>query len=540
MKSKKLFIDCRLMEGSGITTYINNLVGVLNKKNQEIEINYLLKDLNSNSFPEIPLNYKHLYDASIYSISEQLSYKKIINENDVLHVPHYNAPLLFPGKLIVTVHDICHYALKEFFPGIQKRIYASIFMKLILNKAEKIITVSEFTKKEIIKHFQVNSRKINVIYNGIDSHYYPRDKNKVNQIINQYELEKNYLLYVGNIKAHKNISNLIFSYCIAKKKENKLPQLVICGEQDEDYDVVSSVLMQDPNLELQINENVKFLGYVKYEDLPYLYTGASIFIFPSLYEGFGFPPLEAMSCGTPVIASKDSSMPEILGESAYYVNPCNSGEIANAIEHLWINLPLKEDLRVKGFNQVKRYDWNVSGSKHLELYESISNPRKNILFVDQYGDYYGGGQVILMDIIDKINSKKEWNINVALPEHGSFSRLLMEKGHNLEICKVAAHDTTKNPYIDALIYLFSSIRSSIDLYKIIKSNYIDILYCNGGRIFLMSWIIGRLIKIKIVWHLHLMYSGRQKISVQLFGLSKSISKIFAVSHTARKILISIR
>ena len=161
-----LYLDCRMLEGSGISTYLSNLIQQFRSNHSKIQLNYLVKRYSNliSQAPDYPG--QHLFQSNIYSINEQFYFPKIYDKNDLLHVPHYNAPLRFPGKLIVTVHDLCHLVMKEFFKGPAKRFYSSIFMRQVLKKSSVIITPSHFTRSEILKYFNIDSKKIAVIHNG--------------------------------------------------------------------------------------------------------------------------------------------------------------------------------------------------------------------------------------------------------------------------------------------------------------------------------------------------------------------------------------
>ena len=379
-----LYLDCRMLQGSGIATYLHNLIRSYKKKDHQLDLQYLVKNYTSIISAAPYYQNQHRFDSKIYSIHEQLFYPKRMGKGDVLHVPHYNAPLMFSGKLIVTVHDLCHYVMKDYFNGLPKRIYAGMFMKLVLIRADHIITVSHFTKNEIIKHFRIDPGKITVIHNGVDSYFYPRTEAETQRFLASNNLPERYLLYVGNIKPHKNISRLILAYYRAKSIAEDLPKLVICGRHDQNYNVVSQLYQSGAIMEPFVKENILFLGYAKYEDLPYLYSGADLFLFPSLYEGFGIPPLEAMACGTPALASNTSSLPEVLGDCALLVDPYNPADIAEGIIKLWNNPSLQKEMVDKGLIHVQKYNWESSAEEHLEIYQKHVAKKRNILFVDQY------------------------------------------------------------------------------------------------------------------------------------------------------------
>ncbi len=375
-----IYLDCRLIKGSGIATYLRNLILCYRNHEPDLMIQYLVSSPSDELSDPPDYQNQHIFGANIYSLSEQLFYPKRIGKDDILHVPHYNAPLLFSGQLIVTVHDLCHYVMKDYFTGLAKRFYASTFMRMILYRASHIITVSNFTKIEIINNFKINPSKISVIHSGIDPHYYPRNSTDVQQYLNLKGLPNNYILYVGNLKPHKNIARMILTYHKAKLLNDNLPKLVICGMKDNGYDFLSEVIQGGISNKF-VRSNIIFLGYAQYDDLPYLYSGADLLLFLSLYEGFGLPPLEAMACGTPVIASNTSAVPEILEDTAVLVDPCDLNEIVSAIIELWTTPSLQNEMIIRGLNHVKKFNWEDSAAKHLELYHKYDlNPFDDKVF----------------------------------------------------------------------------------------------------------------------------------------------------------------
>ncbi len=524
-----------MLHGSGIATYLLNLIRQYRSSDPQPELHYLVRDYTRviSSSPDYPN--QHRFDSKIYSVSEQLFYPKILSKGDVLHVPHYNAPLRFPGKLVVTVHDLCHLVMKEFFKGPAKRTYASVFLKAVLKKASKIITVSHFTEQEILKYFHIDQKKIEVIPNGLDPHFYPRSDKEQKRVREANRLPESYLLYVGNIKPHKNIAKLIKAYHKGWCQKPDLPKLVIVGKKDEGYDPFSEAMSKGDSTYLAFKDQVIFKGFVPYEDLPGLYSGAKAFLFPSLYEGFGFPPLEAMACGTAVLASNSSSLPEILNGHAVFIDPYDEEAISSAILQLCKDSDLREKLIQHGLQHVRKFSWEDSAEKHLEVYRQLESRKRNILFVDQYGEYFGGGQVIHMDLIRHAFQNKSWNVIAALPSKGGFALRIQKLGVPVLLFPVPLHDISKNPLFDAMIHFMTSLWYVKNLIKICRENEISILYCNGGRIYLMSWIASKLMDLKVTWHLHLVLQERQKWLVVILGKNSNIQRIIAVSETAKSV-----
>ena len=530
-----LYLDCRMLEGSGISTYLSNLIQQFRSNHSKIQLNYLVRRYSSliSQAPDYPG--QHLFQSKIYSINEQFYFPKTYDKNDLLHIPHYNAPLRFPGKLIVTVHDLCHLVMKEFFKGPAKRFYANIFMAQVLKKASRIITVSHFTESEILKHFNVDPKKISVIPNGLDPHFFPRTKDEQTKAIKAHDFPESYLLYVGNIKRHKNITRMIQGYHLAWEQNPNLPKLIIVGVRDQEYDPLSEAFPAYHEVQFTFMDQVIFKGYVPYKDLPSIYSGAEGFLFPSLYEGFGFPPLEAMACGTAVIASNISSLPETLNGNALFVDPYDVNQISSSILKISQASTFKEDLIKKGLKHVQRFSWEDSAEKHLEVYRQLESKKRNILFVDQYGDFFGGGQVILRDLIQHTHEIESWKVMAALPSFGNFALQLKKSEVPVLTFKSPLHDISQNPLMDGIIHFSSSFWHVKHLIKICRDHDISILYCNGGRIFLMSWIVAKLFDVKVIWHIHLILQERQKWLVEIFGKNSNIQKIITVSETAKSV-----
>ena len=264
-----VYIDCRQLGGSGIGTYIENLIRQYETLSPDVSFEYLARQDQISFIEAFSKARLKIYNDPIYSIVEQFKWMPKINPFGLLHIPHYNAPIFYPGKLIVTVHDVCHLAMKQFFPGMMKRIYSGPFLKRILNKAERIITVSHFSKSEIIKYYQIPAEKITVIYNGVGSHFRPVPEEQTLAVTRKYNIPESYFLFVGNVKRHKNIVGLISSYQIAQQKSPDLPPLVLLGQYTdlrrdipEIKELVQSLVMQ---------KKIIFTGVLPTTDLPAIY-----------------------------------------------------------------------------------------------------------------------------------------------------------------------------------------------------------------------------------------------------------------------------
>jgi len=549
-KNSPVFIDCRQLGGSGIGTYIENLIRNYSKLNPEFPIHLLAREDQTAYIRNFSSSVIKSYNDPIYSLTEQFNWFSKIDTFGLMHIPHYNAPLLYPGHLIVTVHDVCHSAMNQYFPGVLKHLYSGPFLKRILNKADQIITVSQFSKREIIKYFKIPAEKITVIYNGVSSSFKPIPPNISTEVLKKHNLPEEYILFVGNVKPHKNIKGLIASYKIAASLNPDIPPLVILGQfSDLKKDIpVAYQLLQDST----IRNKIIFTGNLPTEDLPAIYSRALLFLFPSFYEGFGLPILEAMACGCPVIASDCSSIPEVVNDSAMLIDPYDNEMIADAILRLAQDRQLQKDFQNRGWEQVKKYSWEESAKQHLDIYRNakkravpsvrkihvpeqdklLQTKKTNILFLDQYGDRVGGGQVILLDILEKFRSSGRWNIFISVPNEGKFTDQL--KKHNFDYYCVPTWKPSsfeKIPLIDMFGYVLSSVRSTFYLSQKMKEYKIDVIYCNGGRTFLNGAFLSLLFSVKIFIHLHLILENRQKRAVTILGRTPSIKSIIAVSKT---------
>ncbi|PIZ10762.1 hypothetical protein COX68_01025 [Candidatus Falkowbacteria bacterium CG_4_10_14_0_2_um_filter_41_15] len=304
---------------------------------------------------------------------------------DLIHFPHFNVPILTMNKFVVTVHDL----ILTKFPTVRattlspvvyelKNLAYRLVIWLALNRSRKIITVSEFTKNDIMEQFHITPQKIAVTYEGVANLAKGHDTLFVKKLdeegtLERYKIKDNFLLYIGNAYPHKNLEGLIRVFAAVVKKYPHL-RLVLVGKSDYFYNRVKDYAKSlDLYQENQATSPIIFPGYVPDTELEILFKRALFYIFPSLYEGFGLPPLEAMVKGCPVLSSDKSSMPEILGDAAYYFNPDNDEQMKAAIEKMISHEDLRADLVRKGFSRAKKYNWwecayATSKIYHLVLY----------------------------------------------------------------------------------------------------------------------------------------------------------------------------
>jgi Glycosyltransferase len=352
MQEKKVGIDARMIEMSGIGTYIQHLIDsdiyeiALGDKKLIGKYNSQLKMIN--------------YAAPIYGIKEQFTfpYREVKKSKiDLMHFPHYNIPLFYRGKFIVTIHDLTHLILPEFLPNKFAYYYAKFMIGHAAKKAEHVFTVSENTKKDIVKMFKVNPEKITVTYNGVDKDFRIKKKEEIEYLYEKFQIPKNkkIIMYVGNLKPHKNLERLLEAFALLKNRNDKI--LLLVGK------AFKSVDLQKREEELKIEGNVIHTGLVTKDELVDFYNLADLFVFPSLYEGFGIPPLEAMACGTPVICADNSSLPEVVGNVAIMFDALNILDLCDCMNQFFYGKYDVVKLINQGLDRIRLFDWNESIEK---------------------------------------------------------------------------------------------------------------------------------------------------------------------------------
>ncbi len=347
----KIALDARMLNHSGIGTYLRNMIPVLSEKFQLTLIG------NKSELTDYSNTLKILQcESSIYSIKEQIELYSKIPKCDVFISPHYNVPILpiKARKRIVIIHDVFHLAFHKDL-SLKQKLYAKFMINYAAGKSDKIITVSEFSKSEIIKYTSCNPQKLKVIYCGIDEKDFQKNfsVDLIKKIKQKYNLPEKYFLFVSNIKPHKNLKNLLLAFKLFLNNNNY--KLVIVGKKEglitqdsEAFEIVEN----DTNL----NKNVIFTGYISNDEIVGFYKLATALIFPSFYEGFGLPTLEAMICNCPVISSTAASLPEACGDAALYFEPNNPLNITEQMKKLIADENLRSQLIKKGTENYKKFN----------------------------------------------------------------------------------------------------------------------------------------------------------------------------------------
>ncbi len=384
-KNIKIGIDARFYGpvGKGLGRYTQELVDRILDLDKD---NYYVIFLSPDNFDNFKIcSSKHkkiLVKARWYSLKEQIIFPwQIIKEGlDLIHFTHFNVPILLFTKYVVTIHDL----ILIRFPGkkntqLNSKLYRlkylayRLVISLAISRSKKIITVSNFTKQDILQEFKVKSEKIIVIYEGIFSPKRKEAKSKLNdkEILKRYNIKEGmkFLLYVGNAYPHKNLEGLLRIFKELSKDPNLY--LVLVGKIDYFYKRIQFLAEELKLNKDNFNARVMFPSYVPDRHLETLFSKAFAYIFPSYYEGFGLPPLEAMARSCPVVSSDRGSLPEILGPAAYYFDPRKPELAIKRIKYFLEDSKLREDLTAKGLERVKLYDWQKCAQKTLNIYKKI-------------------------------------------------------------------------------------------------------------------------------------------------------------------------
>ena len=393
---KRILIDGRFIGvGDSISRYTLGIVeGILklDKVNQYTllvrpQAKSQISNLKSQNYGNLSIK---VLDIKHYSLGEQTALLYYLNKEkfDLVHFTQFNHPIYYNGKYVITIFDLTMVGHLH-RQNIIKRLAFKTVMKSAVLDSQKIITSSNTTMDDVCDSYKVSNDKFSVIYLGVDhARFNARIKNKelrIKQFKEKYSIKDDYVLYTGMWKKHKNLIRmllafeefLISNFEFRNKSQNtnvKMLQLVLVGKIDtKEPEVINEIERINKSLatSYQLPTAVITTGFIEEEELPISYAGAIAYCIPSLSEGFGWPPLEAMACGTPVISSKESCMPEVLGDAALYFDAYDEKDIAKAIEKITNDARLRRDLVEKGYKQVKKYNWEQTAKETLEVYKSI-------------------------------------------------------------------------------------------------------------------------------------------------------------------------
>jgi glycosyltransferase involved in cell wall biosynthesis len=357
----KIAIDARKWRDYGIGTYVRNLVRHLAHLDPETTYFLLcdradeavLRDLAANFVPVVD-------DSTGYSLREHVSIPRKLHllGVDLFHSPHYVLPLLCRRKSVVTIHDCIHLLFPQYLPNRLAYRYARFMMGNAVRRSQLVFTVSEASRRDILQFYpDADSDRIQVVPNAIDATLLADPgEEEMERVKERYQIRGRVVLYAGNIKPHKNLDRLIAAFGLLKQR---------IGHEDLKLLIIGDEINKYPSLRRRVEaagvrQDVRFFGFVPEQTLAALYRLASVFAFPSLYEGFGLPPLEAMACGTPVVTSNMSSIPEVVGDAAVLVDPYDVSSIADGLERVLGDPALRATLVARGHERVRLFSWERS------------------------------------------------------------------------------------------------------------------------------------------------------------------------------------
>lgn len=363
-KNRTICFDARMISHSGIGTQVFNVLTNLVYKN---EFKFKLlgdRELIANLLPEYEDEVIEFHEK-IYSIAEQFKFPKP-QKNEIIHSPHYNAAIKNIRKTVVVVHDLIHLQSAE-FSSPKFRVYAWLLLSIVSRFARHIITVSDTTRMELVKHFPQAASKTTVIHNGINHDiFFPATKNQILVFRKSYNVPTKFFLTVGIGKRHKNIDFIVRTLAPGWKSGSIREPLVVAGTKGKLPDYIKNEANR-----LDVNKHIIVLPFLQEEQLAIMYSAAMIFIYPSLFEGFGFPLVEAMACGCPVLSSSTSCLPEIGADAALYFDPNNEDEFRKLLIKTRKDKTQLDKMKAAGLKRAKFFNWKKHTQKLIKVYESV-------------------------------------------------------------------------------------------------------------------------------------------------------------------------
>ncbi|MDY7041901.1 MAG: glycosyltransferase family 1 protein [Chloroflexota bacterium] len=349
--------------GAGPNSYIFHLLRNLDGIGGEYRYKAFISDHRFATSGEMALYLTHwpAYGPAARVAWEQLILPVVLHRQrmDLIHGMAFVAPLLSPCPTVITVFDLSFLRFPDAFRR-ANRTYLRIFTPLSARHSKRVIAISQHTKRDVIRLLGVPAERVEVVYCGVDEDFYPRPAAEVREFRRKKELPERFMLFVGTLEPRKNVRRLIEAY--AQTRDLGV-RLVIAGGKGWLYEDIFATVEQ-----LGLNDEVFFAGYVPAEELPLWYNAADLFVYPSLYEGFGLPPLEAMACGTPVISSNAASLPEIVGEAGLTVAPQDVDSLAAAMRQVLTDQNLHAQLRERGLQQARKFSWGKAARQTAEVY----------------------------------------------------------------------------------------------------------------------------------------------------------------------------
>jgi glycosyltransferase involved in cell wall biosynthesis len=376
----QIALDTRRIADFGIGTYIRNLVRALARVDSSNRYVLVTAGPPAPEFSGLPSNFQTaMYTGPNRSGLAELGYGMFLKKLgvDLYHMPLNAVPLLMPKPYLVTIHDMSTLLFAS-RTGYRNRL-RHFYLRRGLLRADRVMAVSMSTCRDVEALLGIPASRMRVVYNAPDSVFHApseRERAEIQRVMDRYRIHHPFLLYVGRTNPQKNIPRLVEAFAVLRGEIRDHPvygdlRLLIIGDEISRYPALRHAVIQS-----RVEDKVRFLGFVPIETLRSFYQAAAAFVFPSLYEGFGLPPLEAMACGTPVVCSHVNSLPEVVGDAAEVVNPENVFDIARGMREVLLDAERRRTMIERGFEQARRFSWERTAQQVLDAYEEIGSYNK--------------------------------------------------------------------------------------------------------------------------------------------------------------------
>jgi len=362
-------IDARKLKDFGIGSYIRNLLDAMSRRPEAARYRFRIyaRRADRDVMPQLPANFEVVEeDAPGYSLAEltRFAFRLFRDRLDLFHATHYVLPPL-RSRAVVTIHDIIHLLYPQFLPSRAALVYARVMIRRALRRADRIITVSYNSKRDLVDYFGIVPARVDVIYNGVSPRFCAdvSDEDRA-RVTAKYGLRRPYLLFLGGEKPHKNVQNVVRAFGEARRTRPDLPHvLALAGPMPKNSARIDALIAA-----LDLGPAIARPGLIDEADLPGLLSGADVLLYPTLYEGFGLPVVEAMACGTPVLTSSTSALQEIAGGYSYLVDPLDVDAIARGIVALATDPKVRADFVELGRKRALDFSWDKAAERTLEVY----------------------------------------------------------------------------------------------------------------------------------------------------------------------------
>lgn len=378
----KVAIDIRRMTEFGVGTYTRNIVRALGRLDRSNEYFLMGSPQKVAEIGPLPPNFQTIFLLDDGSTAKGYMQCRAVLKRlhcDLVHIPYlFWMPRSLPCPYVMTVHDVLEHMYRTHDRSSLRRSLHFQLTRRVLKGAARILAVSKYTKSDIEKLFGIPGSRIEVVYNAIDERFLRGHASDAERqvLAERYLVTYPFLLYAGRISPHKNLVRIIEAFSALKaelEKDGSFPdlKLIIIGDELSKHPDLRRTVIRSG-----VQNDVRFMGFVPIEILRVFYDAAKIFVFPSLYEGFGLPPLEAMAHGTPVVTSNTSSLPEVVGNAAVLVNPENVFEIMRALLRVLLDQAVRDKYKQRGDEQVKKFSWDASARQTLAVYEAVAGKQQ--------------------------------------------------------------------------------------------------------------------------------------------------------------------